>query len=67
MNAFSTKSNLPGIYEMYQREFGEFLIPDPVPYIASLKKLTNDIRYPMTSQVRKRLEVYVDHIIGGQA
>ena len=67
MNAFSAKSNLPGISEMYQKEFGEFLIPDPVPYIASLKKLTNDVRYPMTAQVRKRLEVYVDHIIGGQS
>ena len=45
MNAFSNKTNLPGICEMYQQAFGEFLIPDPVPYIASLKKLTNNVKY----------------------
>ena len=66
MNAFSGKTNLPGICEMYQEKFGEFLIPDPVPYIASLKKLTNDVRYPLASSVRRRLEAYVDHVIGGE-
>ena len=63
MNAFSTKTNLPGIVELYQEEFGEFLIPDPVPYIASLKKLTNDVHYPLHHAVRKRLEDYVKYII----
>jgi len=65
MNAFSSKTNLPGIFEMYQQAFGEFLIPNPVPYIASLKKLTNNVNYPMTQQVRKRLEAYVDYVIEG--
>jgi len=65
MNAFSNKTNLPGICEMYQQAFGEFLIPDPVPYIASLKKLTNNVNYPIAPQVRKRLEAYVDYVIGG--
>jgi len=65
MNAFSTKTNLPGIVEMYKEEFGEFLVPDPVPYIASLKKLTNDVSYPLHTAVRKRLEVYVNHIVYG--
>ena len=66
MNAFSTKTNLPGIVELYQEEFGEFLIPDPVPFIASLKKLTNDVHYPLHAAVRKRLEAYVDYITGGK-
>ena len=65
MNAFSSKTNLPGIVEMYRSEFGEFLIPDPVPYIASLKKLTNDVHYPLAASVRKRLEDYVKYVIGG--
>jgi len=65
MNAFSSKTNLPGICEMYQQAFGEFLIPDPVPYISSLKKLTNNVNYPIAPQVRKRLEAYVDYVIGG--
>ena len=67
MNAFSSKTNLPGIVEMYTEEFGEFLIPDPVPYIASLKKLTNDVHYPLHTAVKKRLEAYVKYITGGQA
>jgi cellulose biosynthesis protein BcsQ len=63
MNAFSSKTNLPGIVEMYQEEFGYFLIPEPVPYIASLKKLTNDVHYPLHAAVRKRLEDYVKYIV----
>ena len=59
MNAFNEKTNLPGITELYQGEFGEFLIPWPVPYIASLKKLTNDVTYPLHTAVRRRLETYV--------
>jgi chromosome partitioning protein len=66
MNAFSTKTNLPGIVELYREEFGEFLIPDPVPYIASLKKLTNDVHYPLHAAVRNRLEDYVKYIVGGK-
>ncbi|MCL2380481.1 MAG: ParA family protein [Treponema sp.] len=65
LNAFSSKTNLPGIREMYQEKFGEFMIPEPVPYIASLKKLTNDVRYQLAAPVRARLDAYVDHIIGG--
>ncbi|GHV90416.1 chromosome partitioning protein ParA [Spirochaetia bacterium] len=66
INAFNAKTNLPGICEMYQETFGEFLIPDPVPYISSLKKLTNDFRYPLHASVRKRLENYVNYVIGGK-
>ena len=65
MNAFSGKTNLPGICEMYQQAFGEFLIPEPVPYVASLKKLTNNVSYPIAPQVRKRLEAYVDYVTEG--
>jgi cellulose biosynthesis protein BcsQ len=66
VNAYSTKTNLPGILELYQGAFGEFLIPDPVPFIASLKKLTNDFHYPLHAAVRKRLEVFVDYVTGGK-
>jgi chromosome partitioning protein len=65
VNAFSAKTNLPGIFEEYKKAFGDFLISDPVPYIASLKKLTNDFNYPLHAAVRKRLECYVDAVIGG--
>jgi cellulose biosynthesis protein BcsQ len=66
INAFSTKTNLPGIFDLYKEAFGEFLIPDPVPYIASLKKLTNDFNYSLNAAVRKRLESFVDHVTGGK-
>jgi cellulose biosynthesis protein BcsQ len=67
VNAFSTKTNLPGIFEEYKETFGDFLIPDPVPYIASLKKLTNDFNYPLHAAVRKRLALYVDYITDNAA
>lgn len=66
VNAYSAKTNLPGIFELYQETFGEFLVPDPVPYIASLKKLTNDFNYPLHAAVRKRLEAFVDYVTGGK-
>lgn len=66
VNAFSAKTNLPGIYEEYQSEFGEFLIKEPIPYIMSLKKLTGDIDYNLNSAIKKRLEGFVDTVIGGR-
>ena len=65
VNAFNTKANGPGVYEEYQSRFGEFLVPDPVPYIQSLKRLTANIDYPLHASVKARLEKYVDYIIGG--
>jgi len=64
LNSYSSKSNLPGIVEMYQKEFEEFLLPFNVPYIQSLKKLTDNVDYPLTPVVKKRLKVYVDCITG---
>ena len=62
VNAFNAKNNLPGIHEEYKNEFGEFLIPEPIPYIKSLKQLTSDVNYPLQSAVKKRLEGFVDII-----
>jgi cellulose biosynthesis protein BcsQ len=62
VNAFNSESNLPGIYEEYKAEFGEFLMAEPIPYIKSLKKLTSDVNYPLQAAVKKRLERFVDAI-----
>jgi cellulose biosynthesis protein BcsQ len=65
VNAYNLKMNLPGVYEDYQREFGDFLLPEPIPYIASLKKLASDTNYKLNSAVKARLEKFVDSVIGG--
>lgn len=62
VNAFNSQSNLPGIYDEYKAEFGEFLMAEPIPYIKSLKKLTSDVNYPLQAAVKKRLERFVDAI-----
>jgi chromosome partitioning protein len=65
VNAFNSRNNLPGIYDEYKNEFGEFLMPEPIPYIQSLKKLTSDVHYPLQAGVLYRLEGFVDTIIKG--
>lgn len=65
VNGFSARANEPGIYEQYQRTFGDFLVPEPVPEIASLRRMTANPTYEINPAVRVRLERYVDHIIGG--
>jgi len=62
VNAFNAESNLPGIYDEYKNEFGEFLLPEPVPYIKSLKKLTSDVDYPIQANIKKRLAGFVQTI-----
>jgi cellulose biosynthesis protein BcsQ len=64
INSYSTKSNLPGIVDMYKNEFDEFLMPEAVPYIQSLKRLTDNVDYPLHAAVKKRLAAYVDCITG---
>jgi len=64
LNSYNAKSNLPGIVELYEKQFDEFLLPFNVPYIQSLKKLTDNVDYPLTAAVKKRLKVFVDYIIG---
>jgi cellulose biosynthesis protein BcsQ len=67
MNSYSAKSNLPGIIDLYQNEFGEFLLPIVIPYIQSLKKLTDNVDYPLHASVKKRLGAYVGCITGNAA
>ena len=62
INAFNSESNLPGICDEYKAAFGEFLLPEPIPYIKSLKKLTADVTYNLHPSVKKRLEGFVDAI-----
>jgi cellulose biosynthesis protein BcsQ len=63
VNAYNEKMNLPGIYEEYKKEFGDRLLPEPIPYIKSLKRLTSDPDYTLQSAIKKRLENFVDSII----
>jgi cellulose biosynthesis protein BcsQ len=64
MNSYNAKTSLPGICDLYKAEFGGFLMPEAIPYIQSLKKLTDDVDYPLHPAVRKRLDSYVDLITG---
>jgi cellulose biosynthesis protein BcsQ len=64
VNSYSAKSNLPGIFDLYKQEFDDFLLPFTIPYIQSLKKLTDNVDYPLNAAVKKRLSLYVDHITG---
>jgi cellulose biosynthesis protein BcsQ len=62
VNAYSRKTILPGIYERYQERFAQYLTP-PVPYINSLKKLTDNTDYTLHPSVRARLDKFVNYII----
>jgi cellulose biosynthesis protein BcsQ len=64
MNSYSAKSNLPGIIDLYKNAFEDFLLPFQIPYIQSLKKLTDNVDYPLNAAVKKRLAVYVDYMTG---
>jgi chromosome partitioning protein len=66
VNCFNSKTNLPGIYEEYQTEFGEFLMSDPIPYIASLKKLTGSANYALNPAVKSKLQGFVRSVTGVQ-
>jgi cellulose biosynthesis protein BcsQ len=64
VNAFNTETNLPGIFELYQGEFENFLLENPIPYIKSLKRLTNDNNYVIQPNIKKRLEFFVQAVLG---
>jgi hypothetical protein len=42
-------------------------LPFTIPYIQSLKKLTDNVDYPLNAAVKKRLVLYVDYITGKAA
>jgi cellulose biosynthesis protein BcsQ len=62
VNAYNEKMNLPGIYDEYKNQFGSSLLPVPVPYIKSLKRLTSDTNYILQTAIKKRLESLIDTI-----
>jgi cellulose biosynthesis protein BcsQ len=64
VNSYSAKSGLPGIIDLYKGEFDNFLLPLTIPYIQSLKKLTDNVDYPLNAAVKKRLTLYADYITG---
>lgn len=63
-NKYNKNLNEPGVYEDYQKEFGDYLIEPPIPDIKSLKKLTADPDYAMNPTVQHRLEKFVQRIAG---
>jgi cellulose biosynthesis protein BcsQ len=66
VNAYNVKTNLPGIWEMYQKEFNDFLLEKPVPFIKSLKRLTNDIKnYSIQTNIKNRLNFFINAVTGG--
>lgn len=65
INKANSKTNEPGIIEKYNAAFGDFLIPGSIPDIKSLKRLTENVNYPMHQAVRHRLEQYINYFIKG--
>jgi len=66
VNAYNEKTNLPGVWEMYQNEFKTFLLETPVPYVKSLKRLTNDIKnYVIQKNTEKRIAFLINAILKG--
>ena len=66
VNAYNEKTNLPGIWEMYQKEFDNYLLEKPIPYIKSFKKLTNDIKnYVMQTAIKTRLDFFIEAVSKG--
>jgi chromosome partitioning protein len=65
VNAYGSRTSLPGILDDYKSEFGEFLISEPIPYIQTLKRITNDFNYAIHPSVKKRLDTFVNTITGG--
>ena len=63
-NKSNKKLNEPNILEKYQEEFADFLCPQIIPDILSLKKLTSNPNYTLTPNVKKRLAQYVEYITG---
>lgn len=66
VNSFNKTMNLPGMYEKYIETFSEYLVPEPIPCIPSLKKITNDTDYEIQATTKHRLEKYVEYITGGK-
>ncbi len=66
VNKSNTKTNEPGILEKYQNTFGDFLIPGTIPDIPSLKRLTENVSYPIHAAVKKRIESYLDYFLQGE-
>lgn len=65
VNAYGSRTSLPGIFDEYKKEFGEYLIPEPVPYIQTLKRITDDFDYTIHPSVKKRMDTFVNTVIGG--
>ncbi|MDR0663653.1 MAG: ParA family protein [Spirochaetaceae bacterium] len=66
INCFNNKTNLPGIYDEYKNEFAGFVMDEPVPYIASLKKITGGQNFIFNPAVKAKLLPFVKQITGGQ-
>jgi cellulose biosynthesis protein BcsQ len=66
INGFNNRTNYPGIYEDYKNEFGEFIMNEPIPYIASLKKITGNSNFALNPAVRAKLRPFVEQVTGGR-
>lgn len=62
-NKYNTEKNEPGVWEKYKESFEEYLYPQPISDIKSLKYLTADPNYPIHPSVAKKLSDYVEKII----
>jgi len=66
VNSYNEKTNLPGIWDDYNSEFNEFVIEKPIPYIKSLKRLTDDfLNYGIQTHIKNRLNFFIEIITGG--
>jgi cellulose biosynthesis protein BcsQ len=68
INAYNTKTSDLGALQSYRDKFahGDFLTPEPIPCIQSLKRIISNVNYPLHPSVQVRMDRYVDHITGGR-
>ncbi|MGL4982397.1 MAG: ParA family protein [Treponemataceae bacterium] len=63
INKFNKKLNLQNSFDKYHSDFGEYLLPNYIPEILSLKKITSGEPYTLHASVQKRMNVFIDHFM----
>lgn len=64
VNRFNARANQPGILEQYQESFKDFLFPDVIPDIRSLRLLTSDPNYILHPSVQSRFNGFIQAATG---
>lgn len=64
VNRYSERTNQDGIFELYKQNLGDYMYPQAVPDIRSLRRLTSDPSYELIPSIQARLNPIVTYITG---